>query len=160
MFKRKGMWPKVLGIVLGLLVLSFSSAWALNPSAGTVSSWSDKPLGTGKVRLLQISYVTDASAGTFTVTTDKLINAWILKVQTDPGDTAPTPSYDIDFDDSNGEDIMGGALDNRSDTVTESTRGLLNGNYQPIENFGKLTIQVTAAGNSRTMELLIWYLPF
>ncbi len=151
---------KFLVIVLGLLVLSFSSAWALNPSTGTVSDWSDTKLGTGAVRLLWISYVTDASTGTFTVTTDKLINAWILKVQTDPGSTAPTPSYDIDFDDANGEDIMGGALDNRSATATESTRGLLNGNYQPVENFGKLTIQVTAAGNSKTIELLIWYLPF
>lgn len=147
-------------MVLGLLLLSFSSVWALNPSAGTVSSWSDIQLGVGGVRLLQISYVTHSSAGTFTVTTDKFINAWILKVQTDPGDTAPIASYDIDLDDANGEDIMGGALDNRSDTVTESTRGLLNGNYQPVENFGKLTIQVTAAGNSRTIEILIWYLPF
>lgn len=154
------MFKKCLVIVFGLLLLSFSSAWALSPSAGTVSSWSDTQLGTGEVRLLQISYVTHSSAGTFTVTTDKLINAWILKVQTDPGSTAPTPSYDIDLDDANGEDIMGGALDNRSDTVTESTRGLLNGNYQPVENFGKLTIQVTAAGNSRTIEILIWYLPF
>ena len=153
---------KWLGIFLGLMLIA-SPAFALGGltvSSGTITSWSDEIIGPSGIRLLQISYVTASSGGTFTVITDHDINGWILKVQTDPGATAPTGDYDIDLDDANGEDIMGGALEDRSATVTESSRGLLNGNYQPVENYGTITIQVTTAGNSKTIEILIWYLPF
>ena len=141
---------KFLVILLGLLLLSFSSAWALNPSAGTITSWSDTQVGSRGVRLLQISYVT--GSGTFTVTSDREMTGWILHIETDPGTTTPTDNYDITVKNDNGRDIAGGGLSNRDQTNTE---------YLVIEDFnwGKLTIAVTAAGTSKTAEILIYYLP-
>ncbi len=160
---------KIIGILLGFLlvvVVGIGTGWATmacsNPSSGTVTSSSDKAIGTtpAGVRLLQISYTTASSGGTFTCITNSYVNGWILYIETDPGSTAPTTLYDIDLDNDNGRDVMGGALDDRSATVTEGTRPLDNGNYQVIENYGFLTVQVTAAGNSKTAEILIFYLPF
>ena len=160
---------KILGILLGLLlIVGVGTGWATmacsNPSAGTVTSSSDVAIGTSKagVRLLQISYTTGSNgdAGLFTCITNQYVNGWILYVETDPGATAPTTLYDIDLDNDNGRDVMGGALDDRSATVTEGTRPLDRGNYQVVENYGFLTIQVTAAGSSKTAEILIYYLPF
>ena len=80
-------------------------------------------------------------------------------METDPGATAPTTLYDITLVNANGRDVMGGALADRSATVTEDTMPLKNGNYTVVHNDGLLTITVTAAGNSKTAEILIYYLP-
>ncbi len=160
---------KILGILLGLLLVvgvGVGTSWATmacsNPSSGTVTSSSDKAIGTTRagVRLAKISYTTAASGGTFTCEMNSEINGWILRVITDQGATAPTALYDIDIDDDGGLDVMGGALDDRSDTARESTRPLNKGNYEAVETSGLHTIQVTAAGNSKTIVLLIYYLPF
>ena len=128
-----------------------------NPSVGTVTTTSDTEIGTSGVRLLQVSYVT--GSGSFTCVTNNDVTGWILLVETDPGSTAPTGDYDIDLDNANGRDIMGGALDDRSATLTEAVMPLLNGNYTVVYHEGPLTIQVTTAGTSKTIEILIYYLP-
>jgi len=146
---------KLIGLVLGLILIA-SPAWGsacTNPSAGAVVSTSDDQIGESGVRLLQISYTTHASAGTFTCALNSDITGWLMKVQTDPGATAPTTLYDITITDDNGEDVMAGALADRSATVTESVR-------VTVENYGALSVNVTNAGNSKTSEILIYYLPF
>lgn len=150
-------------LLVGLMVLVMSVLWtgiglALAPSAGTVTSWSDKPVGPGPVRLFQISYVTHSSTGTFTCSTSRDITGWILLVETDPGATAPT-SYGITLVNTNDRDVMGGALAGRSTTLTEAVMPLQDGNYTPVFVDGVLVVTVTSAGNSRTMEILIYYLP-
>jgi len=148
-----------IGAVVLLLLLLGGEAMALKATAGTVTTFSNKSVGESGVMLWQVSYVTHASAGTFTAVTDEDITGWILIVETDPGATAPTTLYDIVLNNSNSRDVMGGALANRSATVTEAVLPLQNGNYTAVFNEGPLTIQVTAAGNSKTAELLIYYLP-
>ena len=152
---------RIFGILLALLlVVGVGGAWGMgctNPSVGTVQSTSDEQITSSGVRLLKIAFTT--GSGSFTCVTNNDVTGWILLVKTDPGATAPTPNYDIDLDDSGGMDIMGGALDNRSATAREGALPLLRGNYQVIFNEGPLTIQVTTAGTSKTIELLIYYLP-
>ncbi|KKN14825.1 hypothetical protein LCGC14_0992340 [marine sediment metagenome] len=156
---------RILGILLGLLlIVGVGTGWATmacsNPSAGTVTSSSDKAIGTARagVRLAQISYTT--TTDTFTCVMNSMINGWILRVQTDPGITAPDSDYDITIKDANGQDVMGGALADRSATLTESTRPLSKGNYEAVETYGLHTIAATNTGSSKTAEILIYYLPF
>ena len=157
---RKLLISKLLIAIL-ITVFAFIAvpSYALNPSAGSVTSGSDAEIGTSGVRLFQISYTTHASAGTFTCASDRDITGWILLVETDPGATAPTDQYDITLINSNSRDVMGGALANRSDTNTEAVMPLQNGNYTIVYNEGPLTVTVTNAGNSKTAEILIYYLP-
>ncbi len=149
------------GILLGvvLMVLLATPLWALAPSAGTVTSFSDKQIAANGMRLWQVSYVTHSSAGTFTSSTDMDITGWIVHVETDPGATAPDDNYNITLKNTNGRDIMGGSLATRDTANTEAVLPLLNGNYQAVWNEGPLSIAVSAAGNSKTIELLIYYLP-
>ena len=151
-------------LLLGLVVLVVSVLWtpvvmALAPTAGTVSSWSDSQIGYSGVRVFQVSYTTHSSAGTFTCATDRDITGWIMLVETDPGATAPTDNYDITLVNSNSRDVMGGSLANRDTANTEAVLPYINGTYTVVFNEGPLTITVTNAGNSKTSEILIYYLP-
>ncbi len=152
-------------LLVGLMVLVMSvlwtgTGWTLAPSDGTIVTNSDKPIGSGPVRLFQISYVSSsAGGGLFNCSTSKDLTGWILLVETDPGTTAPDGDYDITFINSNGRDVMGGALTDRSATVTEAVMPLQNGNYTAVFNDGVLTVTVTAMGNAKTAEILIYYLP-
>jgi hypothetical protein len=73
----------------------------------------------------------DSSDGTFPSTASNSdIDGWILAVKTNPG-TAPTAAYDIVLNDSDGIDVMGGALADRSASVSEeaipSKSGIVKG---------------------------------
>lgn len=139
----------------------------MNPSAGTVRSWSDKRIGGGRwgkggksvMRLLQIAYTTHASAGTFTCVTDWEIRGWIHEVETDPGSPSPDDNYSITLKNDNGRDIMGGTLGSRDETNAEMVKPIVNSIWQKAWSQGLLTIAVTSAGNSRKAELLIYYEP-
>ncbi len=111
------------------------------------------------MRLLQISYVTHSSAGTFTCITDWEIRGWIHEVETDPAPSTPQPddNYGITLKNPNGRDVMGGALANRDETNTEMVKPIVNGVWQKAWVDGLLTIAVTSAGNSKEAEILIYY---
>ncbi len=146
-------------VLLALEGLSAKEARALRATAGTVTSFSDALVGESGVRVWQVNYTTHASAGTFTAITDTDITGWILLVETDPGSTAPDDNYDITLKNVNGRDIMGGSLTDRDTSNTEAALPLQNGNYTAVFNEGTLAIAVTAAGNSKTAEIFIYYLP-
>lgn len=150
---------RMLMVLLVLSVIWTGTGLALAPSSGTVTSWSDAPIGAGDVRLFQVSYVTASSGETFTCSTGKDITGWIILVETDPGATAPTTLYDITLVNANGRDVMGGALADRSATAAEAVLPSISSTSTPVFNDGALTITVTAAGNSKTAEILIYYLP-
>ena len=145
-------------IVLVMSVLWTPGVWALAPSSGTVTSHEDG-VSLGVVKVFRVAYTTASSGGTFTCSTGMDITGWILLVETDPGVTTPTAAYDVTLVNDNGRDIMGGALTDRSDTATEAVMPLQNGNYTSVFNRGLLVITVTAAGNSKTSEIAIYYLP-
>ena len=153
---------RLLSLILGLLLIT-TPVWGLGlaPTKGTVTSASDTVISASGIRLFQVSYTTGTGGdiNLFTCSTGKPITGWILLVETDPGATAPTDNYDITLLNANGRDVMGGALTNRDTANTEAVLPLLNGNYSAVWNEGPLTITVTAAGDSKTIELLIYYLP-
>ena len=150
---------KKLLLTLFILLISVATAFALAPSAGTVTSFSDTKIGDTGLRLFQVSYTTHATAGTFTCATDRDITGWIVIVETDPGATAPTDNYDITLVNGNSRDVMGGALANRDTANTEAVLPTISSISTPVFNEGPLTITVTNAGNSKTAEILIYYLP-
>lgn len=65
----------------------------------------------------------------------------IYTVETDPGSTAPTADYDITLTDAAGNDVMGGAIGDRSATATERAAPLLTTGVEwPAAFVGPLTV--------------------
>ena len=112
----------------------------------------------GAMKVATLEWTTSA-AGAFTSTAmSKSINGMVVMVETDPDGTAvPTAAYDLTLLNSGSVDIMGGTLVDRSATTTEITMPLLNGNYTGITVQGKLTLTVSAAGNSKIGVVKIFY---
>ncbi len=137
----------------------------MKPTAGAVRTWSDKAIAMFpiKMRLFQVAWTsgTDGDINLFTCVTDMDITGWIHEIETDPdGSTAPTPSYDITLVNANGRDVAGGALANRSATATEIVKPVVNSIQQEAISQGPLTITITAAGDTKKGEVLIYYEPF
>lgn len=72
------------------------------------------------VKYIDFDWVADDTDGSVP-TTDSVhvADGYVILVVTDPGTTKPSDNYDITLKDSLGVDVMGGALDNRDDTLTE-----------------------------------------
>lgn len=124
--------------------------------AGTVTVTKktvEKDMGAFRRYFYEIDWTADAADGSVpdTVLTDRdgdnsNINAFIVLAVTDPGATAPTASYDITLEDENGVDAMGGALADRSATVSEQAMPLISGSPVPRLVSGTLTFKL--ANNS------------
>ena len=72
---------------------------------------------------------------------------YIEKVTTNPGATAPTDDYDITIEDTDGVDLMGGALLNRDTSTSESAYPIVaTGVYGAVPFDGAPTVKW--AGNS------------
>ena len=106
------------------------------------------PVAGGPSMVIQIHWTADASGN---VTTEQINGernyrgGYLTHVTTKPGDTAPTANYDITISMNGQNDILGGALNNRSATATEvvSVMDTFN-SYIPID--WNVTIAIT--GNS------------
>lgn len=98
----------------------------------------------------EISWVADDTDGSVpdTVLTDENgdndnLTAYIVLAVTNPGSTAPTNNYDITIEDSEGVDVMGGALADRSATASEQAMPLISGSPVPRLVHGPLTFKLT-----------------
>ena len=74
---------------------------------------------------ITFTWTADSDAGTVTSTATSSIDGYIISAITNPGTTAPTASYDIVLNDADGIDVFGGELGDRSATVSEYTRPLI-----------------------------------
>ena len=105
-----------------------------------------------KAYVLTLSWTADAAAATVpdTSTTDDITNQikglFLYMVVTNPGAVAPTDNYDITIEDTDGIDIMGGALQNRDQTNTEQAMPFVGASYAPRPIGGTLTLKIS--GNS------------
>lgn len=134
----------------------------MKPTKGTVISWSDRHISAG-MRLFQIAWQSGTSGdiNLFTCITDIDITGWIHEIETDPdGTDPPTASYAITILNTNGRDVAGGALASRSSSNTEMVKPVVNSIQQKVICNGVLTITITAAGDEKKGELLIYYEPF
>lgn len=74
----------------------------------------------GSMKVMVIDWTAETN-GTFTVAETNAINGTVGWVETKPGSTAPTALYDITLTNSDGLDIMGGKLADRSATLAEGS---------------------------------------
>jgi len=134
-------FSKFLGALI--LVLFFCGS-ALG--AGTITQSDVKVYD--NVRMLTFTCTADASAHTYPVTASNVdIDGFVFLVVTNPdGTTAPTDAYDITLTDSDGVDVMGGELADRSDSNSEQAVPLIDGVFGSRFVKGPLTITIT--GNS------------
>lgn len=87
------------------------------------------------------SYPSTATSQTIT---DQIAGRYIIEARTNPGSTAPTANYDIVLNDTDGIDLMGGMLANRSATASEAAQpAIASGVYWPRPIDGALTIAIT-----------------
>ena len=109
----------LIAILIALFIFP-SMAQAVGTLTGHTGVWTQVSKNVYKKTL---TFVDDTNGTTGTVTLDSTHYGWKLwHVQTDPGTTAPTVNYDIVLKrgDTNGEDMMGGTLNNRHNSNTES----------------------------------------
>ncbi len=94
----------------------------------------------------EISWTADDSDGSVPNAAIPETTGYVVLAITDPGATAPTANYDITIEDEFGVDIMGGALTDRSATLTEQAMPLIAVTPVPRMVNGALTFKL--ANNS------------
>ena len=113
--------------------------------AGSISYTHEKQ---GNVRVVRVTWTADASD--FSVPSLVLPNLGgkLLALETNPGATAPTASYDIAVTDQQGHDVLQGVGANRSATATEKVAVVYSGTaiHPPVGQGDTLTMAIT--GNS------------
>lgn len=103
-------------------------------AAGSVTQKLDK-YPNANMRVLTFSWTGDAANGTVpstatsTAITADIAGWYVYAIETNPGTTAPTASYDIVINDAESLDIAGGMLANRSATATEKITPRLDSTY-------------------------------
>lgn len=108
---------------------------------------------------------TDANPASWTdYTTLNTFHGYITEITTDPGSTAPTTLHDIYLNctEMGGVDLAGGALENRSATVTETTFPMNTGGtafgWRRVD--GKITVNIqNNAVNSATGLIIVHIKP-
>jgi hypothetical protein len=137
----------VLIFALALALLFPSSLWAA--AVGTCTQ-SLPVITNSNIRVLTFTCTASVDDGSFpsTATSDAITAAikgmYITEVRTNPGSTAPQALYDIVINDTDGIDLMGGTLANRSATASErAIPALVTGIYGGTAVDGALTLVIT-----------------
>lgn len=106
----------------------------------------------GSVKKIRWSWLSDGSGNADKITTLPH-DGVVIGLQTNPGAAAPTDNYDITITDDDGDDILGGAGQNRDtvDTETVMSSGICG------VAASKLTLNVSNAGASKDGVVILWY---
>jgi len=116
--------------------------------AGTITSTVEK---FGSVRLVEFSWLTDASGdGTATATTE-VLNGDILKVLCIPGATTPSDLYDITLADADTYDLLAG----QGTDCPNGSNLLITGGLLPVAN-STISLTVANGGNAKTGAVRIY----
>lgn len=106
------------------------------------------------------TWVADPATGAVTCAASTVLRGWVFLAETDPGATAPTALYDIALNNTLSTDVFGGALNDRSATVSEQTPPQIRtsaGVYGTRWVYGTLTPAFTNQSvNSATGKLKIY----
>ena len=129
--------------VVGVLVLLLAGlAWA--DSVTQSLTMTGRSPGGERDYVYELSWTAAADGSLTSVATQESIDGYAYMVVTDPGTPAPQANYDITLTDSHGLDIMGGALADRSATLTQQAfPALLTGVYGSRRVNGRLTLNIT-----------------
>jgi hypothetical protein len=87
--------------------------------------------------------------------------AYITRVVTDPGSTAPDPNYDITLTDVDSYDVMGGTLANRHTSTTEQVVPTVHSDgtntiFGAVHVQGAITLNVSNAGASKVGQVRLY----
>jgi hypothetical protein len=82
------------------------------------------------------------------------LQGYILRVVTNPGATAPSDNYNLDLQDEDGVDVMGGMLSLRDATVSEQV--ICN---PPVWIDGTLTVVGDSMGDVKETAVTIYMVP-
>jgi hypothetical protein len=117
------------------------------------------------IRKITVDWTSDSATGAVSGTTCKIVGQ-LIKAVTDPGAAAPDANYDIAITDPEGVDVLSAseaALANRHTANTEEVYFYREGTVGMVPTFpvvcDPLTIAVTAAGNSKNGQIIIYYRP-
>lgn len=140
-------------ITLALVAVLVASAWAEGTS--TYELTEAKPYW----RIVTWTVIANAaSAATIPDDTTNIgFSAQLCKIATVPGSPAPTGGYDLTIKDSNGVDLTGGALANRSASEPEQVTPIIGGAYGCNPFKGTLTLGASGNSvNSATFTVETW----
>lgn len=129
------------------LVFVVASVATANAAGTIVPTGAPDTVEGQDVTIYTYTMTADASDGSFPATASYPINGWIIRVETNPGSTAPTANYDITLTDQDGLDVMGGVLANRSATATEHVLA-----PQP---YVRGAVTITPTGNSVNSAVVV-----
>lgn len=128
------------------IILIAAQAWAVGSISDTTVT-PDGSFGGDSYYIYKLTCTGDAGDGTIPATATTLaIRGFIMFVETNPGSTAPTDNYDLTLVNSNGVDVMGGALADRDTSVSEQASPIVGAGLQ--DRYINETLTVTPTGNS------------
>lgn len=119
------------------------------------------------IRRVIVDWVSDSATGAVSGTCKKISGALIKAVTIPSGTAAPTADYDIAITDANSVNVLGNCMDNLADRHTANTEEVYflvsslaatdpNGVVPPVV-CDALTFAVTAAGNSKAGQIIIYH---
>lgn len=148
---------KTISLIIGFFLLFTPIVFAAAPDH--VHTVTKLMSGEKRMYLHEVSWQADDTTGAIadvTIPASDLKNyqgAYLYRVITDPGATAPDADYDIVLNDAYGFDVMEGTLANRSATATETIEVTI-----PI--YGQLTAvftnQTTVDATGKIVFLIVW----
>jgi len=152
----KSLKSKILGLFIGLLVLTMSGmAFA---AVGTTTQKMDKFFigGVPVKKVVTISWVAGTGGGaddgdmvpaTINAATYELAGYYLYSIETNPGDTAPTDNYDLTVTDADGLDVLWAKGYNRDEADTEIAF-LADATYGYYVVRGNLTVTMVNGSNT------------
>jgi len=139
---REGRKRLVVVVAVAVAVI----ALVLGSWGGALADQTNKPVG-GDVWCLTFTWTAAGGGGAYTAETSRDdIVGWVMRVETDPGATAPTDNYDITLKNTRTLDISGGNLANRDTANTETVMPKPGANDGAFFNDSTLVHAIT--GNS------------
>jgi hypothetical protein len=146
-----------------MLFLTLAALLVMPARALAVESATATMFQAGPWTVVDIVWVSHTD-GTVSYTFSDLIIAKIrgmtaYMAETDPGGTAPTTLYDIVVTSGLSTDIFGGALGDRSATVSEQVPPIIGGAYGDRPIILSLQMEITNAGNTKGGTLRIIFRP-
>jgi len=138
----------LIALLAGLALPAAASA----PMVGTVTFTCPGTSKQGGVWKCTWAWTSDAS-GNVSGNTKQLPYGYVIRVETDPGSTAPTDNYDVTLLDTGGIDIIQGVGADRDTANTETT------NFSsPLWHDGSRVVDLTIAnaGNAKVGVLTLW----
>ena len=109
------------------------------------------------INVISIAWTT-ASDGTVAATeTGYNIDGKVIAFVTNPGTAAPTAAYDPALANSDGAAIDGGALADRSATVSELVMPLIGTEVVEVPVLGPLTFSLAAGGDTKSGVIDIYF---